>query len=75
MVQAYAAIIAQGVREGAFRPVDPGLLYYSLAGSCDHIFHAAYSVRRVLNESRISDELKQRYTAHVRDIVLHGLRP
>lgn len=75
MVDAYEAIISQGVQEGVFRPVEPALLYYSLVGSCDHIFHAAYSVEHVLHEARISDDLRRRYIAHVAEIVLRGLAP
>lgn len=73
MLGAYRAIIDQGVAEGAFRSIDPALLYYSLVGSCDHIFHAAYSVRSTLGAPRITEEVKQRYIAHVTEMCLHGV--
>lgn len=73
MLVAYRSILKQGEEEGTFRPVDPVLLYYSLVGSCDHIFHAAYSVPTTLGEPRINDEIKQRYIAHVTEICLRGI--
>jgi len=73
MLAAYKAIIDQGVAEGSLRPTDPALLYFSLVGACDHIFHAAYSVRSALGETQITEEIKQRYIAHVTEVHLNGL--
>jgi len=73
MIAAYDAIIAQGVREGAFRPVDPRLLYHSLVGACEHVFSATYSGPGPLGRTKISDETKQAYVAHVTSTFLHGL--
>lgn len=75
MISVYESIINQGVTEGIFRRVDPALLYYSLVGSCDHIFHATYTIEPILHVARITDDLKRRYVAHVREIVLRGLAP
>ena len=72
MLTAYRAIVDQGVAEGAFRPVDPAFLYYSLVGSCDHLFHAANAVP---GPSRITKDMKERYIAHVTDMCLFGLKP
>jgi len=75
MVSAYQAIIAQGVEEGCLISTDPRLLYFSLVGACEHIFFAARSVRHVLSPDGIEDDLKQRFAAHVTEILLSGLRP
>lgn len=72
MIAAYDAIISQGVKDGIFRPVDPTLLYYSLVGSCEHIFRGNMFIR-VLHETGPSEDLKRRYIEHVRDMVLRGL--
>ena len=74
MLVAYRSIIDQGVAEGSFRPIDPALLYYSLVGSCDHIFHAAYSVPSTLGAPHITEEVKQLYITHVTDMCLNGMR-
>ena len=73
MLAAYKAIVDQGVAEGSLRPTDPALLYFSLVGACDHIFHAAYSVRFALGEAQITEDIKQRYIGHVTEIYLNGL--
>lgn len=73
MIKAYREIVAQGVKEGTFRPVDPAFLYYSLAGSCDYLFSGANMVPKILNVPRINEELQQRYSEHIVDMVLNGL--
>lgn len=73
MIKAYREIVAQGVKEGTFRAVDPAFLYYSLAGSCDYLFSGASMVPKILNVPKINDELQQRYSEHIVDMVLNGL--
>lgn len=75
MIEVYRDIVAQGVREGALREVDPGLLYYCLVGAADHIFHAGYSVPSTLGVVRLDDGIKQKYAEMVCDIYLRGLAP
>lgn len=73
MLAAYETIIEQGVADGTFRRVEPALLYYSLVGACDHLFHAAYSVPSTLGTLKITDEVKQRYITHVTKMALSGM--
>jgi len=73
MIAAYRAIVDQGVAEGAFRPLDPGMLYYSVVGACEHIFYAGYSLPTTLGMSELTEELRQQYVRHVCDLVFHGV--
>jgi TetR/AcrR family transcriptional regulator len=73
MVAAYESIVSQGVREGAFRPFDPGMLYYSVVGACEHIFYASYSLPATLGVPELTEQLKQRYVQHVVDLCLTGV--
>lgn len=73
MIAAYRAIVAQGVAEGAFRPLDPGMLYYSVVGACEHIFYAGYSLPTTLGLSELTDQVRQQYVQHVVDLVFHGV--
>ncbi len=75
MIEVYRDIVAQGVREGVLKDVDPGLLYYCLVGAADHIFHAGYSVPSTLGVARLDDGIKQKYAEMVCDIYLRGLAP
>ena len=71
--EAYKAILDQGVREGAFRAIDPGLLYFSLIGACDHIFVAAQSVEAVTGHAKVTEAFHEAYVTHVADIFLRGM--
>lgn len=73
MVAAYRTIVAQGVAEGLFQPVDPGLLYYSVVGACEHIFYAAYALPTTLGITQLDGATKQRYVQHVADLCLGGI--
>ena len=73
MVAAYRSIVAQGVADGLFRPVDPGLLYYSVVGACEHIFYAAYALPTTLGITQLDGATKQRYVQHVADLCLGGI--
>lgn len=73
MIAAYRAIVDQGVADGAFRPLDPGMLYYSVVGACEHIFYAGYSLPTTLGLSELTEEVRQQYVRHVCDLVFHGV--
>lgn len=73
MIDVYHKIIAQGITEQRFRPIEPGMLYYSLVGACEHIFYASYSLPRTFGVGELSEELKQRYLEHVVDISMNGI--
>jgi AcrR family transcriptional regulator len=70
---AYKSIIDQGVREGAFRRVDPGLLYFSLNGACDHIFVTRQALEAVTGHKKINKKLMNAHLEHVTDIFLCGI--
>jgi hypothetical protein len=73
MIAAYRAIVAQGVGDGAFRPLDPGMLYYSVVGACEHIFYAGYSLPTTLGMTELTEQVRQQYVQHVLDLVFHGV--
>jgi TetR/AcrR family transcriptional regulator len=70
---AYKSIIDQGVREGAFRRVDPGLLYFSLNGACDHIFATRQAVEALTGHKKVNEKLMNAHLEHVTDIFLWGI--
>jgi TetR/AcrR family transcriptional regulator len=73
MVEAYRAIVDQGVADGTFRRLDPGMLYYSVVGACEHIFYAGYSLPTTLGLSELTEQVRQQYVQHVLDLVFHGV--
>ncbi|MES2095660.1 MAG: hypothetical protein V4459_02770 [Pseudomonadota bacterium] len=74
MFAAYRAIVAQGLEEGEFRSVDPGMLYYSVVGACENIFNASYAIPTILGTEKLTDQIKQRYIQHVIDLCVGGIR-
>jgi AcrR family transcriptional regulator len=70
---AYKAILGQGVREGIFRRIDPGLLYFSLIGACDHIFITSQSVEALTGHANLTKKLMDAYISHVSGIFLRGM--
>lgn len=67
-------LLAEGIRAGEFKPVDPLLFYVSVLGACDHLFNARYAVRSLAGATGMDDALRERYIAHVCDVFIHGLR-
>lgn len=73
MIAAYRAIVRQGMDEGTFRSVDPGMLYYSVVGACEHIFYATYAIPTILGTAELTEQTKQQYVQHVIDLCLGGI--
>ena len=68
-------IVARGVRDGDFRPVDPLLTHLSLVGSLVFFFATARFRERVLTSRRpaIKPPRAEAYVKHIQDLLSHGL--
>ena len=68
-------IVARGVRDGDFRPVDPLLTHLSLVGSLVFFFGTARFRERVLATRRpaIRPPDAAAYVKHMQDLLSHGL--
>jgi AcrR family transcriptional regulator len=68
-------IVARGVRDGDFRPVDPLLTHLSLVGSLVFFFATARFRERVLASRRpaIKPPDGEAYVKHIQDLLSHGL--
>jgi TetR/AcrR family transcriptional regulator len=75
LLELQCRLLQQGVRAGEFRPIDPMLFYVSVLGACDHLFNARYVLRAGSTSNPISEELRERYIAHVAEIFTQGMRP
>jgi AcrR family transcriptional regulator len=75
MLAAVQRIVARGVREGSFRPVDPLLTHLSLVGSLVFFFATGRFRERVLADRRLAIEPPDAaaYVKHIQDLVTHGL--
>ena len=75
MLHAVQRIVARGVREGDFRPVDPLLTHLSLVGSLVFFFATRRFRERVLADRRVEMRPPDAaaYVKHIQDLLSHGL--
>ena len=75
ILAAVQRIVARGVRDGDFRPVDPLLTHLSLVGSLVFFFGTARFRERVLATRRPAIEPPDAaaYVKHMQDLLSHGL--
>ena len=75
LLAAVQRIVARGVRDGAFRPVDPLLTHLSLVGSLVFFFATARFRERVLTARHAGFRAPDAaaYVRHIQDLLTHGL--
>ena len=75
ILTAVQRIIERGVREGAFRPVDPVLTHLSLVGSLVFFFATAAFRQRVFAAGalRVAPPDAGAYVQHMQDLITQGL--
>ena len=72
--KAYDRLIRDGVKAGVFRPVDPQLFYFSATGAADRFFSARLVLRHCFDQDTLTDELRDRYKAHIIDLIMAGIK-
>jgi hypothetical protein len=70
---AYDKLIAEGVKAGKFRPVDPQLFYFSVTGAADRFFAARLVLRHCYDQPDISPEMRDAYREHTIALIMRGL--
>jgi len=75
VLAAVQRIVARGVRDGDFRPVDPLLTHLSLVGSLVFFFATERFRERVLADRRldVTPPDAAAYVKHIQDLLTHGL--
>ena len=71
VLAAVQRVVERGVREGAFRPVDPLLTHLSLVGSLVFFFATSGFRQRVIPDRRPPDGAT--YVKHLQDLMIEGL--
>ena len=66
-------LLADGIKCGEFRKVDPVLFYTSLIGACDHLFFARHAMSRATGVGPVTDEVCRRYIRHMEEIICGGM--
>src|SRR4051795_105996 len=66
-------LLAEGVKAGEFRKVDPVLFYTSLIGACDHLFFGRHAMTRAAGVGPVTDKVCRDYIAHMEALLLGGM--
>lgn len=73
LLDAYDALIGEGVAKGVFRPVDPQLFYFTVIGAADRFFSARLVLKHCSDTDVLDEALRDRYRAHLNDFVVAGI--
>src|SRR6201997_3783878 len=66
-------LLAEGVRAGAFRKIDPILFYTSLIGACDHLFFGRHAMSRATGVGPVTEEVCRDYIKHMEALICGGM--
>src|ERR1700676_948353 len=66
-------LLAEGVKAGEFRDVDPVLFYTSLIGACDHLFFGRHAMSRATGVGPVTDEVCRQYIKHMEALMCGGM--
>jgi TetR/AcrR family transcriptional regulator len=71
--RSYDQLIADGVKAGKFRSVDPQLFYFTVTGAADRFFSARQVLRHCYDQNDISEDMRDGYREHTVELIMRGL--
>jgi TetR/AcrR family transcriptional regulator len=71
--RAYDQLIAEGVKAGKFRNVDPQLFHFTVTGAADRFFSARQVLRHCYDQNDISESMRDAYREHSVELIMRGL--
>ena len=66
-------LLAEGIKCGEFRKIDPVLFYTSLIGACDHLFFARHAMSHATGVGPVTDEVCRQYIRHMEALICGGM--
>src|SRR3982075_4257150 len=66
-------LLAEGIRAGEFRNIDPVLFYTSLIGACDHLFFGRHAMSRATGVGPVTEEVCRQYIKHMEALICGGM--
>ena len=66
-------LLAEGIRCGEFRNIDPVLFYTSLIGACDHLFFGRHAMSRAIGVGPVTEEVCREYIKHMEALICGGI--
>src|SRR6202521_4134195 len=66
-------LLAEGIKAGEFRNIDPVLFYTSLIGACDHLFFGRHAMSRATGIGPVTEEVCRQYIRHMEALICGGM--
>jgi len=66
-------LLAEGIKCGEFRNIDPVLFYTSLIGACDHLFFGRHAMSRAIGVGPVTEEVCRQYIRHMEALICGGM--
>src|SRR5713101_880179 len=66
-------LLAEGIKAGEFRDIDPVLFYTSLIGACDHLFFGRHAMSRATGVGPVTEEVRRQYIRHMEALICGGM--
>jgi len=66
-------LLAQGIKAGEFRDIDPVLFYTSLIGACDRLFFGRHAMSRAAGIGPVTDDVCRDYIRHMEALICGGM--
>ncbi len=66
-------LLAEGIKAGEFRNIDPVMFYTSLVGACDHLFFGRHAMSRATGVGPVTDEVCRQYIKHMEALICGGM--
>jgi AcrR family transcriptional regulator len=73
LLEFHRRLLAEGIRSGEFRKVDPVMFYTSLIGACDHLFFARHAMSRAAGVGPVTEEVCRQYIRHMEALICRGM--
>jgi TetR/AcrR family transcriptional regulator len=71
--RAYDHLIAEGVKAGKFRKVDPQLFYFTVTGAADRFYMARQVLRHCYDQNDLGPEMRDNYREHTVELIMRGV--
>src|SRR3977135_4009493 len=66
-------LLAEGIKAGEFRNIDPVLFYTSLIGASAHLFFGRHAMSRATGVGPVTDEVCRQYIKHMEALICGGM--
>ncbi|WP_136626531.1 TetR family transcriptional regulator [Bradyrhizobium macuxiense] len=73
LLEFHRRLLAEGIKVGEFRKIDPVFFYTSLIGACDHLFFGRHAMSRAVGVGPVTDEVCRDYIKHMEALIFGGV--